>query len=541
MDMTAAISLMITGVVKPIILIVVIWFSWLLIRKKSAALQHFVLSMGIIGVLLMPILASFLPSLEGQSGVALFDVMRLLLVWFNGAIQWFVQRLDQHGLLVLAGIYLLPATCLLFYLLLGILGLHRQAQSGQLIQSPLLLSQLNELRELLDLNRSVTLMTSHRLDSPYTWGLWHPVIMLPREALLWDEDKQLSVLIHELGHIVRWDWLTTLLVKFTCACFWFLLPVWWLAARIFEQAEIACDDYVYKLRDKHVVYARNLLAIASKRTYLNNEADGLQMRGQSPIYTRIMAVLDKQRPHHPVAVETAQYWLICGGFLLTLFSCVQIIPLQEQLHTRVHQLLNVRETTLDAIAKDQPDVRTEQFSWALLQELKQQLRDLPAAIDQIETVQIETVQIETVQIEAAPLDKTELQEWARASGVQKKSVPIPAIHIQGFLPIDMVSPEYPTQALVKGIEGWVAVEFSIDTNGAIVTPLITAHSPSRIFDRSVLAALKKSRYRPQLLDGEPVIVQGVTEVFRFTLTVSSSATGDNRDDPFATSLTKRRR
>jgi bla regulator protein blaR1 len=151
------------------------------------------------------------------------------------------------------------------------------------------------------------------------------------------------------------------------------------------------------------------------------------------------------------------------------------------------------------------------------------------------------VQIETVQIEAAPLDKTELQEWARASGVQKKSVPIPAIHIQGFLPIDMVSPEYPTQALVKGIEGWVAVEFSIDTNGAIVTPLITAHSPSRIFDRSVLAALKKSRYRPQLLDGEPVIVQGVTEVFRFTLTVSSSATGDNRDDPFATSLTKRRR
>jgi hypothetical protein len=36
----------------------------------------------------------------------------------------------------------------------------------------------------------------------------------------------------------------------------------------------------------------------------------------------------------------------------------------------------------------------------------------------------------------------------------------------------------------------------------------------------VLTALKKSRYRPQLLNGEPVVVQGVTELFRFTLSAN---------------------
>jgi TonB family protein len=94
---------------------------------------------------------------------------------------------------------------------------------------------------------------------------------------------------------------------------------------------------------------------------------------------------------------------------------------------------------------------------------------------------------------------------------------IPDIQIEGFLPIEMVTPEYPAKALQKGIEGWVRVEFTIDANGNIQNPIIVDSSPSRIFDRAVLAALKKSRYRPQLLNGEPVVVQGVTELFRFTL------------------------
>src|SRR5690606_21589698 len=86
-----------------------------------------------------------------------------------------------------------------------------------------------------------------------------------------------------------------------------------------------------------------------------------------------------------------------------------------------------------------------------------------------------------------------------------------------------VTPQYPATALSKGIEGWVEVEFTIDTRGAIVEPRIIGHSPSAVFDRSVLAALKKSSYRPQLFDGQPIVVQGVTEVFRFTLVHDNSS------------------
>lgn len=511
MDSIMAINWIVTGLIKPIILMVVITLLWICVRKKSAALQHFVLSIGVIAVLLLPLLASILPTIEERVVLVIDDVIHIPQQWLSELMPMLIGSIGKTELIIIVGVYLLPATCLLFYIALGVFGLSGVAARAQSVRVDAMLAQVSELRELIDITRPVKIMTSREVNSPQTWGLLRPIIMLPREALLWDEEKQLSVFIHELGHIVRWDWLTTLLVRITCACFWFLLPIWWLAQKIYQQAEIACDDYIYKLRDKHIAYAKNLLAIAGADANKKMDNDALGMRGQSPTHQRIMSVLDKRRPHQPVPVETAQYWLILGGLLLVLFASVQIIPLQEQLRERVEHLLRLEIQQQDVLAVEPTAVQTEQFSWELLQQLKPQMQPTLALIDNIEQVKIRV---------ARPT-KQELQELNRQPQLHKQSIVVPAIHIQGYLPIEMVTPEYPAQALAKGIEGWVEVIFTIDIHGNIIDPQISAYSPSRIFDRSVLAALKKSRYRPQLLDGQPVVVQGVTELFRFNLVAAS--------------------
>ena len=530
MDIAIVISLIVTGLIKPMVVLLVVALLWLCVRKKSAALQHFILCMGVIGVLCLPLLASFLPVIEGRLSSVISSLILAPQSWITSYVAEAATSIESKYLLLAVGVYLFPASWMLFYLALGIYGLSRLTKHSRVIQDELITKQIDTLRELFDVSRPVKIISSADVETPQTWGIFNPVIMLPREALLWEEEKQLSVFIHEMAHIARWDWLTTLLIKITCACFWFLLPIWWVAQKIYQQAEIACDDYVYKLRDKHLVYAKSLLAIASESRINCESTDALQMRGQSPIYVRIMSVLDKQRPHHPVPVETAQYWLIVGGLLLILLACVQILPMHYQIQTGAKHYLQWREKESASELMSLPE-RTEQFSWALMQQLKPNVQIAPAPFEALEQVVVQVSKPE----------KHELQESQMHLDFYKTSMAIPSINIQGYLPLNMVAPEYPRQALIKGIEGWVEVIFSIDTDGRIVEPKINARHPSRIFDHSVLTALKKSRYRPQLLDGQPVIVQGVTELFRFNLISPSESSSEERESAARIPIDRHRR
>lgn len=517
MNSSIYISVIVIGLLKPLIILLVMSVLWILLRKKSAALQHFVLSLGVVSILLLPFCAGALPQIEWARFPSLAKIMVVTVSWFEGINIWLQIHINQKVLFTVIGIYLLIATSLLFYLLLGVVGLSVQTGHAQKVSSPGLISQLDELRQLVDVSRKIDFVSSRSVSSPQTWGLWRPVIMLPHDALLWDRDKQLSVLIHELGHIARWDWLTTLLVKITCACFWFLPPLWWVAQKIYQQSELACDDYIYKLRNKQVTYAKNLLAIASANSNGNSVNQGLQMRGQSPIGQRIVAILDQQRPHQSVPMEAAQYWLICGGFLLVFVAGVQFMPLQQQWRSQKNHLLHIEFPRSITPAPAQSEPRTEQFSWELLQQLK------PAAYPQPSHIDL-PVGVEALSIQVTKPTAVELKQLAALQHtnnfLNEKTQLVPDIRVEGFLPIEMVTPEYPANALQKGIEGWVQAEFTIDANGTIIKPTIIGHSPSRIFDRAVLVALKKSRYRPQLLNGEPVVVQGVTEIFRFTLSAT---------------------
>lgn len=499
-------SVIISGLIKPVLLLLLVSALWWLLRKKSASLQHFVLSLGVISIFILNILALGLAEVSFTLPPILASLIQLPSPWLDALNQWLITYSSPGNLLLVAGIYLLPATFLLFYLWLGVIGLWYQTCQAEPVQLPELTDQLTELRNLVGIQRPVELVVSRDVESPQTWGLFRPVIMLPRAALLWDQDKQLSLLTHELGHIARWDWLATLLVKMICACFWFLIPLWWLASQIYQQAEIACDDYIFRLRDKHLIYAQSLLAIAgdSLPTVAN---ESLQMRGHSPVYQRIMAIHDQRRPHQPVAMETAQYWIICTALLLTFFACVQLIPIQEQLRRHTDHLLVI---DWDSGALSQP--KTDQnhapneagFSWELLQQLK------PAAPEQLPLIDA----IETIHVSAAKPQRQELQSAITLAAITPE---VPSIEIQGYLPISLVTPEYPPLALQKGIEGWVQVEFAIDADGTILAPRIIDNSPSSVFDRAVLSAVKKSRYRPQLLNGQPVVMHGVTETFRFQL------------------------
>lgn len=96
----------------------------------------------------------------------------------------------------------------------------------------------------LGIRRPVRLLFSERLSVPVTWGVLRPVVVLPIEAWDWDTEKSRIVLLHELAHVRRLDWLSWGLME-AARCLWWFHPLEWLCRRRLRvEQERACDDVV---------------------------------------------------------------------------------------------------------------------------------------------------------------------------------------------------------------------------------------------------------------------------------------------------------
>ncbi|GAA0856667.1 TonB family protein [Aliiglaciecola litoralis] len=84
-------------------------------------------------------------------------------------------------------------------------------------------------------------------------------------------------------------------------------------------------------------------------------------------------------------------------------------------------------------------------------------------------------------------------------------------------PIVRVPPKYPNVAAQQGVEGWVELQFTIDASGAVKDVRVINSEPKRMFDREATKALKKWKYKPQLVNGKPVDKPGQQVVLDFKL------------------------
>jgi len=85
------------------------------------------------------------------------------------------------------------------------------------------------------------------------------------------------------------------------------------------------------------------------------------------------------------------------------------------------------------------------------------------------------------------------------------------------LPIVKVPPQYPRRATQRGIEGWVLVEFTITSAGAVTNPMVVDAEPPGIFNRSALRTIVKWKYKPRILDGKAVPRPGVQHLITYEL------------------------
>jgi TonB family protein len=109
------------------------------------------------------------------------------------------------------------------------------------------------------------------VTTPFTMGWLKPMVVLPRDFPLWDEAARRLVYLHESQHLRRGDTWALLLGTVARALYWFHPLVWWLAARLEEEQEAACDEAVLQANVEPSSYAEVLVGAARRRqgsTYL---------------------------------------------------------------------------------------------------------------------------------------------------------------------------------------------------------------------------------------------------------------------------------
>lgn len=72
------------------------------------------------------------------------------------------------------------------------------------------------------------------------------------------------------------------------------------------------------------------------------------------------------------------------------------------------------------------------------------------------------------------------------------------------MPIVRIEPQYPQQAAMQGIEGYVTVSFIITKTGSTRDVKVIDANPPRVFNQAAQRAVLRWRYKPRYVDGEPV-------------------------------------
>lgn len=125
---------------------------------------------------------------------------------------------------------------------------------------------LADLSAKLRLSRPIHLLESCLVDAPMVLGHFRPVILMPIGLLAGLPAGQIeAILLHELTHIRRYDYLVNVLQRSVEGLLFYHPAVWWISHVIRAERENCCDDVVVAMSGNAHEYAVALAALQQNR------------------------------------------------------------------------------------------------------------------------------------------------------------------------------------------------------------------------------------------------------------------------------------
>lgn len=167
--------------------------------------------------------------------------------------------------------------------------------------------------------RRVILRETPHIDSPLTWGYLSPVILVPTDFSARASERRM-ILLHELRHIERADWLSHLLGQWAGILFWPVPGVRAALANLSLEAERACDDFVLQKEGCAADYAALLLRQSQARRLPATVALG----ESTELVERIRSICQSAIDHDTFL--PGRHWLIPLCVLIALpLACIRFV------------------------------------------------------------------------------------------------------------------------------------------------------------------------------------------------------------------------
>lgn len=200
--------------------------------------------------------------------------------------------------------------------------------------------KLENLRVNLSIKRKISYFLSDQVQVPMVIGFLKPVILFPAMLATQLDMKQIeAIMIHELSHIKRNDYLFNLLRTLTETILFFNPFVWLIGKMMATERENACDDQVVKLTQTPLTYAKALLQLElmcqNQKPVLVLAATGEEQH----LYQRIKRITNMKTDQ----INTPQKLFALGLTFATLISLAWVNPAnQEKSRTTKRSQVTIR-------------------------------------------------------------------------------------------------------------------------------------------------------------------------------------------------------
>lgn len=140
--------------------------------------------------------------------------------------------------------------------------MHYVCKSVSFDINPDIAISLHELKTKLGINKVVEIGVSTLVKTPMMMGHLRPIIVLPIAAInqLSIEEVE-SIIAHELGHVLRNDFISNIFILMAESFYFFNPAIWWMCSVIRAERENASDDIALRLGIDRYSYVKTLVRL----------------------------------------------------------------------------------------------------------------------------------------------------------------------------------------------------------------------------------------------------------------------------------------
>jgi beta-lactamase regulating signal transducer with metallopeptidase domain len=283
-----------------------------LLRRQSAALRHAILAAAVVAGIVLPLLEAIVPQwplpFAAWTQAVATEATGLRVAVAAPVIHDVTPDTAPAApanaiawTSAVVALWLLGMAATSAGLAIGFVRLRRLSARATRLRDGAWYDTAAELAAGCGLRRGVAVLQSDHPSLLVTFGILRSKIVLPAGAAAWPDERRRVVLMHELAHIRRGDWVVQLTAEVLRALYWFVPLSWIVCRRLREESEYACDDAVLGAGVEPAQYATHLLAVARHAVgHPRAWASAPAVANPSTLERRIAAMLTRQRNRSPL-------------------------------------------------------------------------------------------------------------------------------------------------------------------------------------------------------------------------------------------------